>query len=265
MTQTMESVMVEDRQADGILAGIFASGDEAQAAAARRLAETIRGKAERGKKCVLGLATGSTAVGIYQHLIRMHREEGLSFANVTTFNLDEYYPLEPTDVQSYRRFMFERLFDHVDIDPANVHLPSGTAAVDEVTAHCAEYEAAIAAAGGLDLQLLGIGRNGHIGFNEPGAEASSRTRMVHLHPVTREDAAGDFGGINNVPATAISMGVATILSARQIVMVALGAKKAAIVRQMVDGPVTPDVPATYLHRHPNVAVFLDEPAASQLR
>ena len=173
---------------------------------------------------MLGLATGSTPVGVYDELVRMHREDGLSFANVITFNLDEYYPMQPHELQSYVRFMREHLFDHVDIQPGNWHVPDGTIAVEQVADHCRWYEEQIAKAGGIDIQLLGIGRTGHIGFNEPGSGRDSRTRLITLDRVTRIDAASDFFGQENVPRRAITMGVGTILDARQIIM--LGVRRA---------------------------------------
>src|SRR5258708_3516449 len=172
----------------------FPGSQEASRAVAGEIAMLIRARAKEGRPCVLGLATGSTPVSLYAELVRLHREEKLSFANVTTFNLDEYYPLAPEHAQSYRRFMRTHLFDHVDVDPARTHLPSGTVPKPEVDAHCAAYEEAIAAAGGIDLQILGIGRTGHIGFNEPGSPRHSLTRLVTLDPLTRRDASADFGG-----------------------------------------------------------------------
>jgi glucosamine-6-phosphate deaminase len=189
----------------------------ASRAVAAEIAALIRQRHAEKRPVVLGLATGSTPVSLYAELVRLHREEGLSFANVTTFNLDEYYPLSPEHAQSYRSFMRRHLFDHVDLDPARTHLPSGTVAKHEVDAHCAAYEAAIRAAGGIDFQILGIGRTGHIGFNEPGSPRHSLTRLVTLDPLTRRDAAGDFGGIDSTPRHALTMGVRSILDARRVV------------------------------------------------
>src|SRR5690606_5616012 len=238
--------------------------EEVARTVAQRIATVIREKREAGGRAVLGLATGSTPIGIYRELIRMHREEGLSFADVVTFNLDEYYPMDPGSIHSYHRFMWENLFDHIDIDPANVHIPRGDIPRDEVARHCREYEAAIREAGGIDFQLLGLGQTGHIGFNEPGSSVDSRTRLVALDSITRRTAAADFFGEENVPLEAITMGVATILEAREIALVATGEHKAVIVRRSVEGPVDSDVAATYLQRHPAATFYLDAAAAAEL-
>ncbi len=213
---------------------------------------------------MLGLATGSTPIGVYRELIRMHREEGLSFRGVVTFNLDEYYPMTPGSIHSYRRFMQENLFDHIDIDPADTHVPDGGVPRDGVRAMADAYEAAIRAAGGIDFQLLGIGKTGHIGFNEPGSGAESRTRLVQLDVITRRDAAADFFGEEHVPREAVTMGVATILEAREIAILATGEHKAAIVRRAVEGEVDLEVAATFLQRHPNTTFYLDTAAAAEL-
>ena len=231
---------------------------------AERIASVIRGKATAGAPAVLGLATGSTPLGVYRELIRMHREEGLDFSNVVTFNLDEYYPMEPGSVHSYHRYMWENLFEHVNISRENVHIPRGDIPNHEVDEHCRAFDQAIVRAGGLDFQLLGIGRTGHIGFNEPGSGPDSRTRLIFLDTLTRRDAADDFFGEDNVPVEAITMGVGTILEAREIVLMATGEHKAKIVQRAVEGPVDPDVPATYLQGQPNVTVYLDPPAAAEL-
>lgn len=243
---------------------IHPNAADASAAVAAQIAELVRDKAGRGERCVLGLATGSTPTGVYAELVRLHREEGLSFKSVVTFNLDEYFPMRADELQSYERFMREHLFDHVDIDPANVHIPDGMLAPERVPAYCAGYEKAIADAGGIDLQVLGIGRTGHIGFNEPGSGQASRTRLIWLDRLTRQDAASDFFGIGYVPHRAITMGVGTILGARHIVMMAFGEGKAPIVAQAVEGPITPTVAASFLQEHPRVQVVLDEAAAAHL-
>ena len=231
---------------------------------ATQIAELIREKANRSERCVLGLATGSTPVGVYDELVRMHNEEGLSFSNVVTFNLDEYYPMDPNELQSYVRFMNEHLFDLVDIERNNVNVPDGTLDVDAIQNYCLEYEQKIADVGGIDIQILGIGRTGHIGFNEPGSGKSSVTRLITLDRVTRIDAASDFFGEENVPRRAITMGVGTILNAKQIIMMAFGEHKARIVAQAVEGEVTPSVAASFLQDHPNAQVVLDSSAAAEL-
>jgi len=243
---------------------VYPDSETASAAVANQIADLIRAKAAAGKPCVLGLATGSSPTRVYEELVRLHREDGLSFQNVVSFNLDEYFPMAPDSLQSYVRFMREYLFDHVDIRPENVHIPDGTVPAADVADYCRRYEAQIQAAGGIDLQLLGIGRTGHIGFNEPGSGPASRTRIITLDYVTRTDAASDFYGEENVPRRALTMGVGTILEARHIVLLAWGEGKAAVVKRMVEGDVTDTVPATYLQRHPSVQVVLDEAAGAGL-
>lgn len=238
--------------------------DDIARVVARRIATIIRERAAAGRACVLGLATGSTPIGVYRELIRLHREEGLSFAHVISFNLDEYYPMQPGSVHSYHRYMWENLFHHVDIRPENVHIPSGTVAEEDLADHCADYEAAIEAAGGIDFQVLGIGKTGHIGFNEPGSGAESRTRLVTLDLVTRRDAAADFFGEENVPREAITMGIATIMSAREVAILATGEHKAAIVRRAVEGTIDMQVAATFLQRHPDCTFYVDRAAAAGL-
>ena len=231
---------------------------------AARMAVLMRARAAAGRPCVLGLATGSTPIGVYRELIRMHREEGLSFRHVVTFNLDEYYPMPPDSVHSYHRFMWENLFSHIDIDAGNVHLLSGSIPRAAVDGHVRDFEASIAAAGGIDFQLLGIGKTGHIGFNEPGSGAESRTRMVTLDVVTRRDASADFFGEDNVPREALTMGVATILAAREIALLASGEHKSAIVRRAVEGEIAVGVAATFLQRHAATTFFVDRAAAADL-
>jgi glucosamine-6-phosphate deaminase len=247
-----------------IACAIYPRARDASRAVAEKIAGLIRSRAEQGRHCVLGLATGSTPVGVYANLIRMHQEEGLSLSNVITFNLDEYYPMHPDELQSYHRFMREHLFDLVDIRPENIHIPDGTCPEDQVAEYCQQYEAQIAEAGGIDIQILGIGRTGHIGFNEPGSSRNSRTRLITLDRVTRIDAASDFFGEENVPRRAITMGVGTILSARQIVMLAFGEHKAGVVAKAIEGPMTSSIAASFLQEHPHAQVILDEAAAAEL-
>jgi glucosamine-6-phosphate deaminase len=231
---------------------------------AERIAAVIRERREADRAPVLGLATGSTPIGIYRELIRMHREEGFSFSDVITFNLDEYYPMSPESIHSYHRYMWENLFEHIDIRPENVHIPPGEVPRDEVEAACEAYESAIRAAGGIDFQLLGIGKTGHIGFNEPGSGADSRTRLIALDTVTRRDAAADFFGEDNVPTEAITMGVASILDAREVALIATGEHKAEVIRRSVEGEPDPDVAATYLQDHADATFYLDPAAAAEL-
>ncbi|HEX6599109.1 MAG TPA: glucosamine-6-phosphate deaminase [Gemmatimonadaceae bacterium] len=231
---------------------------------AHRIASLIRERAATGSTAVLGLATGSTPIGVYRELIRMHREEGLSFANVVSFNLDEYYPMAPDNIHSYHRFMWENLFSHVDVKRENVHIPRGDIPRDQVDGYCRQYEEAIRRAGGIDFQILGVGKTGHIGFNEPGSGVDSRTRLVHLDAVTRRDAAADFFGEEFVPKEAITMGVATILEAREIAILATGEHKAAIVRRAVEGEINHEVAATFLQRHPATTFYVDRAAGAAL-
>ncbi len=243
---------------------VYAGSTEASRAVAAEIAALVRRRAAEGRPAVLGLATGSTPLGVYAELVRLHREEGLSFAHVVSFNLDEYLPLPPEHPQSYHHFMWTHLFSHLDIKRENVHLPSGTVPAAEVDAHCRKYEETIAAAGGIDYQILGIGRTGHIGFNEPGSPRRSRTRLVTLDPITRRDAAGDFGGEERTPAHALTMGVATILAARRVVLMAWGEHKAAIVRQAVEEEPTSQVSASFLQEHDNALFVLDQAASGAL-
>ena len=216
------------------------------------------------KATVLGLATGSTPIVMYKELIRLHKEEGLSFANVVTFNLDEYLPMKPNSEHSYWYFMHENLFNHIDVMPENINIPNGDLAEESVDQHCADYEAKIDSYGGLDIQILGIGRTGHIGFNEPGSLLESLTRKVTLAQITIDDAAPSFGGVENVPAKAITMGVASVLKARCIYLMAYGEGKAQIVSDTLTNDITDKVPATYLQKHNNTVFVLDNASASLL-
>jgi glucosamine-6-phosphate deaminase len=231
---------------------------------ANRIATLIREREAAGERAVLGLATGSTPIGVYRELIRMHREEGLSFGHVVTFNLDEYYPMSKESIHSYHRFMWENLFSHIDIDPRNVHVPDGSIPREDVDEFCRRYEDAIDRAGGIDFQILGIGKTGHIGFNEPGSGSDSRTRIVTLDTITRRDAAADFFGEEFVPREAITMGVATIVDAREIAILATGEHKSSIVRRAVEGDVDVEVAATFLQRHPNTTFYVDRAAGAEL-
>lgn len=243
---------------------IFDSSSVTAKAVARRIAELIASRAAEGKPCVLGLATGSTPINVYNELIRLHRQDGLDFANVVTFNLDEYWPISPDAIQSYHRWMWANFFDHVNILPDNVHIPSGAVGEDDIDAHCRQYEQDIVDAGGIDFQILGIGRSGHIGFNEPGSSADTRTRQVNLDKITRMDAASDFFDEEYVPDMAITMGVGTILAAREVALMAFGEHKAPVVRRAVEEPVCLEVAASFLQDHPRATFYLDEPAAASL-
>ncbi|HZW78020.1 MAG TPA: glucosamine-6-phosphate deaminase [Flavobacteriaceae bacterium] len=243
---------------------VFEDSKQASDYVALQIATLIRERQKEGKNAILGLATGSTPKGVYEELVRMHQHEGLSFENVITFNLDEYYPIEPHDEQSYTWFMNQYLFSHVNINPHNIHIPHVTGPENHVKNYCDEYENKIKAKGGIDLQLLGIGRNGHIGFNEPGSCFDSVTRLINLHPVTRNDAQVYFGGIENVPKQAVSIGMSTISQARNILLLALGPAKSEIIKQAIDGPITPDVPASILQSLPQAQYIFDKNAAALL-
>jgi glucosamine-6-phosphate deaminase len=256
--------LLEETRYEKLPVTIYDNAAEASIAVAHRIADLIRRKQAAGERTVLGLATGVTPIKVYAELARLHREDGLSFRNVVTFNLDEYYPMKADAAQSYVTFMQENLFSHIDIDPANVHIPDGTLPQEEIAAFCLEYERKISAFGGLDLQILGIGRTGHIGFNEPGSAPNSGTRLVTLDDLTRSDAARDFGGKENVPTKAITMGIGTIFKAREIILMAWSGKKAPIIKKAVEGEISGDVPATYLQLSEHVEFVIDQDAAAEL-
>jgi glucosamine-6-phosphate deaminase len=231
---------------------------------AQTVALLIKEKQSKNEKCVLGLATGSTPKALYAELVRMHKEEGLSFKNVITFNLDEYYPIEKDALQSYNNYMHRLLFNHVDIDAANINIPDGELPKDKIKAHCADYDKKIEEVGGIDLQILGIGNNGHIGFNEPGSSIYSRTRLITLENSTRLANSYEFANISEVPRMAITMGISTILKAKQIILIASGPAKAPVVQKAVEGYVTEQVPASLLQQHMDCTFVVDETAAAEL-
>ncbi|NBA86365.1 glucosamine-6-phosphate deaminase [Emticicia sp. CRIBPO] len=263
----MENLQVKEPIAyEKIPTRIYQDPKQASKSVAVEIAALIRSKAKAGQNCVLGLATGSSPKTVYAELIRMHREEGLSFKNVISFNLDEYYPMEPDAVQSYWRFMKEQLFDHVDIPKENYFIPDGTLPQELVADFCKEYERKIDNLGGLDFQLLGIGGNGHIGFNEPGSLINSKTRLMMLDHSTRAAATMDFGGeLPKVPKKAITMGVSKILSAKRVVLLAWGERKAGVIAEAVEGSVTEHNPSSYLQTHPNALFIVDNAAATELK
>jgi glucosamine-6-phosphate deaminase len=261
----MPRVIEGARDAERVPTVVVRDHDTLAQLVADRIVEAIRRETEARGQCVLGLATGSTPIGIYNELIKRYEAGEVDFSHVVTFNLDEYYPMAPERHNSYRRYMWENLFAHINMDPKNIHIPDGTAERDVMGAACEAYEDAIVEAGGIDLQLLGIGRSGHIGFNEPGSPQDSRTRLISLDSVTRRDAAADFFGEENVPREAVTMGVATILDAREIILLATGEHKASIAQRSIEGDVSPTVAATFLQRHSNTTVYLDLPAAAARR
>lgn len=243
---------------------IFDEPYEVALEVAKRVAALITARAREGRMAVLGLPSGSTPIGLYKHLVRMYQEQDIDFSNVITFSLDEYYPMDPDGLQSAHRFMCENLFDHVNIPEEQIHIPQGDLGADAVNQYCAAYEQAIRDTGGMDLVLLGIGRSGHIGFNEPGSRPDTRTRLVILDEITRKDAASDFYGAENVPRQGLTIGVGTILDAREIILLATGEHKSGIIRRAVENPTSEGVAASYVQDHPNAAFYVDRAAASGL-
>jgi glucosamine-6-phosphate deaminase len=243
---------------------IFDSLQEGSRHIANEIATLIREKQNKNEHCVLGLATGSSPKTLYAELVRMHREEGLSFRNVITFNLDEYYPVDNDALQSYNRFMKEQLFNKIDIDPLNCHIPDGEWKKEEIKQHCAAYEEKIDYVGGIDLQILGIGNNGHIGFNEPGSSLFSKTRLVPLDNSTRIANSTEFQNISKVPRLAITMGIGTIMKAKRIILMGWGQIKASVVQRAVEGNVTEHLPASLLQQHNDTEFVIDQGAASEL-
>ncbi|QAA81228.1 glucosamine-6-phosphate deaminase [Aequorivita sp. H23M31] len=241
---------------------LCADAEQASVYAAHKIADIIKDRQNAGKQAVLGLATGITPISIYKELVRLHKNESLSFQNVITFNLDEYYPICPNNDQSYTYFMHNYLFGQIDIAPQNIHIPHTDCSLEEVDDYCKDYEAKIRSYGGLDLQLLGIGRNGHIGFNEPGSRFDSITRLVELHELTRRDAETSFGSLDNVPRQAISVGIDTICQAKKILLVALGARKSEIIHKALNTSISEDLPASFLQNFPQVEYVLDSDAAA---
>ncbi|WP_299886123.1 glucosamine-6-phosphate deaminase [uncultured Lacinutrix sp.] len=254
----------EDTRFEKIHNVIFKSSLNASILVAQEIATLIRSKDLANENCVLGLATGSSPIKVYEELVRMHKEEGLSFANVITFNLDEYYPMDKNNIQSYYYFMHEHLFNHVDILPEHINIPNGKVSNENLYQYCIDYEMKIKEAGGIDFQLLGIGRTGHIGFNEPGSHLNSGTRIITLDHITRIDAAPVFLGIDNVPRKAITMGIGTVMSAKRIVLLAWGLNKGEIIKETVESKISSNVPATYLQQHNNCTFVLDREASSEL-
>lgn len=232
-------------------------------AMSKKAAQIVADKIRKKPDIVLGLATGNTPLGMYQELIRMYKEEGLNFSKVVTFNLDEYWGLPPSHPQSYHYFMWNNLFSHVNINSERVHIPSGT--VKNAEAYCCWYENKIKEAGGIDLQILGIGRDGHIGFNEPGSSLGSRTRIKTLTPETVKDNARFFKNKDEVPKFAITMGVGTIMEAKECLLLASGKNKAEAVQKCIEGPVCAECTSSILQLHPEVIIILDEEAFQNLK
>ena len=254
----------EDTRYEKIHNITYNSSQVASVLVAQEIAQLIKAKQQEETFCILGLATGSSPIKVYEELVRMHKKEGLSFYNVITFNLDEYYGMDKNNIQSYFYFMHEHLFNHIDIPPENINIPDGNIAPDKLQQYCIDYEMKIKKLGGLDFQLLGIGRTGHIGFNEPGSHLNSETRLITLDHITRVDAASSFFGIENVPRKAITMGIGTVKNAKRIVLLAWGVNKNHIIKKTIEGTVSSYVPASYLQDHNNTTFILDQEAAANL-
>ena len=254
----------EDTRFEKIHNTVFSNSVEGSICVAQEISELIKSKQAKNEPCILGLATGSSPIKVYEELVRMHKEDGLSFSNVITFNLDEYYPMNKNSIHSYYYFMHQHLFNHIDIEPENIHIPNGTVSQDELHQYCIDYDLKIKEYGGLDFQLLGIGRTGHIGFNEPGSHYNSGTRSITLDHMTRADAAPSFLGIENVPKKAITMGIGTVKNSKRIVLLAWGHNKATIIKETIEGHITSEVPATYLQEHSNTTFILNEEASEEL-
>ena len=242
----------------------FENSNEASLLIAREICDLIKSKQEKKKNCVIGFATGSSPTKVYQEIIRIHNEESLSFYNVIAFNLDEYFPIEKDDNNSYHHFMNENLFDHIDISKENINIPSGDINEKEIKKFCSSYEKKIDKNGGIDIQLLGIGRTGHIGFNEPGSHFNSVTRLITLDHTTRFDASKSFNGIENVPSRALTMGIRTIFNSKRIIIMAWGIQKSHIVKKSVENNITSLIPTTYLQNHKNTTLVLDKECSSEL-
>lgn len=261
---TLDKATDFEKRFENIKTVVFENSELGSIAVAKEISNLISYKQRQGQYCILGLATGSSPKSLYSELVRLHREEGLSFKNVITFNLDEYYPMAPDSVNSYVRFMNEHLFNHVDILPENCHVPDGLLSKRDIAEYCQEYEAKIEELGGIDLQVLGIGGNGHIGFNESGALQNSKTRLVALDHITRVAASSDFSGLGNTPRTAITLGVKKIMEAKRVILMAWGEGKSDIIKTSVESGVSSQVPASYLQEHNNATFVLDLEAASKL-
>jgi len=255
---------LEQTRFEKIHSVIFSDSKNASKIVANEIATLIKKKQKNNQNCVLGLATGSSPISVYKELVRMHKEDGLSFFNVISFNLDEYFPMKKDDIQSYHHFMNEHLFSHVDIKPENIFVPDGDISENEINDYCQSYDEKISKLGGIDFQLLGIGRTGHIGFNEPGSNYDSLTRRIHLNYITRNDARKSFYGIENVPTTAITMGIKTIRKSKRIVLLAWGQNKSSVIKKAIENEIDSNIPASFLQKHSNVTFVLDNSSSSNL-
>ncbi|TAJ11385.1 glucosamine-6-phosphate deaminase [Marinilabiliaceae bacterium JC017] len=249
---------------ENITTKIFGSSTEGSKVVADEIASLIKSKEQEGKQCVLGLAVGSAPSEVYDELIRLHKEEGLSFKNVVVFGVMEYYPIAHDALQSFNRNIREKFFKHLDLPEENFHYLDSTVPQEKIYDFCREFEEKIKKFGGIDIQILGIGRTGHIGLNEPGSAVNSLTRLISLDDITRTEAGSDFFGKDFVPRKAISMGIKTILKAERIRLLAWGEGKANVLKKTIEGDVTEEVPASFLQKHENTEVILDEAAAAEL-
>lgn len=263
-SDTIKKVSTEEVKFEKIPSFIYQDSNEASKRVADTIIEAINQKEANGEPFVLGLATGSSPIKIYDYLIEAYQNKEVSFKNVYSFNLDEYFPMQAESIHSYVRFMKEHLFDHIDMPKEHIHIPDGSLDQSQIRTFCEDYEEKISELGGIDIQVLGIGRTGHIGFNEPGSSIQSKTRLIRLDKITRLDAASDFFGQENVPSKAITMGVGSIMQAKQIFLVAWGEGKSAIVKKSVEGPIIESIPATFLQQHQSCTFILDEAAGSDL-
>ncbi len=242
----------------------YSTPEIASKSVAKEVAALIQKNNSDGKNTVLGLATGSTPLHLYKELIRIHKEDGLSFKNTITFNLDDYYPISQDDPESYYYFMQQHFIKHIDILPENFHIPDSNMPRESIEIECAKYEQTIKDSGGIDIQILGIGRTGHIGFNEPGSSRDSRTRLVELDKITRDDACSNFNSLENTPKYSLTMGVATIMEAKKIILMAWGKSKSEIIAKVVKGSITNEASASFLQSHPNAKFVLDKDSVSRL-
>lgn len=263
-SEIAKDITTEEVKFEKIPTLIYQDSNEASKQIAATIVKAINDKEALGEAFVLGLATGSSPIKIYDYLIEAYQNKEVSFKNVYTFNLDEYYPMQPESIHSYVRFMKEHLFDHIDIPKEHIHIPDGSLDQDQIKSYCETYEEKITDLGGIDIQLLGIGRTGHIGFNEPGSSMQSKTRLIRLDKITRLDAASDFFGQENVPSKAITMGVGSIMQAKNIIIVAWGEGKSKVVKSSIEGPIIESIPATFLQKHPNCTFIVDDAASSEL-
>ena len=243
---------------------IYKNSNEGSIVVANKISSLIKKKEELNQKCVLGLSTGSSPIKTYSELIKMHKKEGLSFKNVVIFNLDEFYPMKPNSQFSYHKFMFNKFLKHIDIQKKNVNIPKGDISNKEIRNYCENFEKKIDNLGGIDLQLLGIGTNGHIGFNEPGSDINSITRKIIISNHSRLVLSKDFKSIDNVPKHAITMGIKTILKAKKIILIAWGKIKSEIIRKTLKEKINPLVPASYLQSHRNTEFMFDNDSSSYL-